>query len=102
MIYKRDVLCVTGVRGIFPEEVTFTLCEKSQGCICKSGLMCQKEYIFNILLDIAKLPPSVLMSEQAFIWHIKVKQRGDILGTGSSRNRDTARASDHAVWWGMW
>ena len=97
MIYKRDVLCVTGVRGIFPEEVTFTLFENSQGCICKSGLMRQKECIFNILLDVAKLPPLVLMSER-----IKVKQRGDIPGTGSSRNKDIACASDHAVWWGMW
>lgn len=82
MIYERDALCATGSQGSqgpasefrenFAEEVTFALCEKTQGSIYKSGLMGQKGCVFNILLDITKLPPLLVKNERAFIWHVKV------------------------------
>lgn len=78
-------------------------CErKPQGYIYGSGLMGQNECIFNILLDNVKLLHCVLKNEWEFIWQRKVYQGIIVPGTGNSRNKGTACASDCVVLWDVW
>lgn len=60
--------------------------------------MDQKECIFNILLDIAKLLHCVLKNEWEFIWQRKV-QEGCYFRHRKNRNKDMACTNDCVVWW---